>query len=109
MSVTPTVFCAVVATMAVVPYTPQRKKALRSAWMPAPAPESLVAMLITRFKRPPPVWDPRPEAGKGASAFSREHPDWLWPDSASLPPPALPGSGSAGRRLGLALRPLSLH
>src|SRR5919206_3007851 len=53
MSVTPMVFCAVVATMAVVPYTPQRKKALRSAWMPAPAPESLVAMLITLFMVPP--------------------------------------------------------
>src|SRR5919112_1520321 len=53
MSVTPTVFWAVVATIAVVPYTPQRRNALRSAWMPAPAPESLVAMLITRFTFPP--------------------------------------------------------
>src|SRR5918997_7146670 len=50
MSVTPMVFWAVVATIAVVPQTPQRRKALRSAWIPAPAPESLVATLMTRFK-----------------------------------------------------------
>ena len=38
--VTPTVFCAVSAVIAVMPWTPQRAKALRSAWMPAPPPES---------------------------------------------------------------------
>ena len=39
-SSTPTVFCAVSAVIAVVPCTPQRAKALRSAWIPAPPPES---------------------------------------------------------------------
>ena len=36
----PTVFCAVSAVIAVIPWTPQRAKAFRSAWMPAPPPES---------------------------------------------------------------------
>jgi hypothetical protein len=53
MPFTPTVFWAVVATRAVVPYTPQRKKDLRSACIPAPPPESLVATLITRFTYAP--------------------------------------------------------
>src|SRR3954468_5167913 len=38
--VTPTVFCAVNAAIAVIPCTPQRAKAFRSAWIPAPPPES---------------------------------------------------------------------
>ena len=38
--VTPTVFCAVSAVIAVMPWTPQRANAFRSAWMPAPPPES---------------------------------------------------------------------
>ena len=37
---TPTVFWAVIAVIAVVPWTPQRANALRSAWIPAPPPES---------------------------------------------------------------------
>ena len=37
---TPTVFCAVSAVIAVVPWTPQRANAFRSAWIPAPPPES---------------------------------------------------------------------
>ena len=37
---TPVVFCAVSAVIAVIPWTPQRANALRSAWMPAPPPES---------------------------------------------------------------------
>ena len=37
---TPTVFWAVRAVIAVVPWTPQRANAFRSAWMPAPPPES---------------------------------------------------------------------
>ena len=38
--VTATVFCAVTAVIAVMPCTPQRANALRSAWIPAPPPES---------------------------------------------------------------------
>src|SRR3954469_14214926 len=37
---TSTVFCTVIAVIAVIPCTPQRAKALRSAWIPAPPPES---------------------------------------------------------------------
>ena len=37
---TATVFCAVIAVIAVVPWTPQRANAFRSAWIPAPPPES---------------------------------------------------------------------
>ena len=39
-AVTVCVFCAVTAVTAVIPCTPQRANALRSAWMPAPPPES---------------------------------------------------------------------
>ena len=35
--VTPTVFCAVSAVIAVIPWTPQRANAFRSAWMPGAA------------------------------------------------------------------------
>ena len=47
-SVTSRVFCAVTAVMTDVPYTPYAAKVLRSAWMPAPPPESLPAMVIAR-------------------------------------------------------------
>ena len=40
MPVTPIVLCAVSAVIAVIPCTPQRAKAFRSAWIPAPPPES---------------------------------------------------------------------
>src|SRR5918994_1858213 len=40
------VFCAVRATIAEVPWTPQRANAFRSAWIPAPPPESEVAIVI---------------------------------------------------------------
>ena len=39
-AVTPTVFWAVIAVIAVIPWTPQAANAFRSAWMPAPPPES---------------------------------------------------------------------
>ena len=45
IAVTPTVFCAVIAVIALVPCTPQRANAFRSAWMPAPPPESEPAMV----------------------------------------------------------------
>ena len=45
--VTPTVFCAVSAVSAVMPWTPQRANALRSAWIPAPPPESEPAIEST--------------------------------------------------------------
>ncbi len=44
---TPTVFCAVSAVIAVIPWTPQRAKAFRSAWIPAPPPESEPAIEST--------------------------------------------------------------
>ena len=43
---TPRVFCAVSATITDVPCTPNCWKVLRSAWMPAPPPESDPAMVI---------------------------------------------------------------
>jgi hypothetical protein len=39
------VFCAVSATIALVPWTPAAANAFRSAWMPAPPPESEPAMV----------------------------------------------------------------
>src|SRR3954464_285567 len=47
MAVTRTVFCAVTAVIALVPYTPSAANVFRSAWMPAPPPESLPAMVST--------------------------------------------------------------
>jgi hypothetical protein len=41
---TPVVLWAVIAVIAVMPWTPQRANAFRSAWMPAPPPESEPAM-----------------------------------------------------------------
>ena len=46
--VTPTVLCAVSATIADWPYAPAAANAFRSAWMPAPPPESDVAMVKQR-------------------------------------------------------------
>jgi len=39
-AVTPVVFCAVNATIALMPWQPAAAKAFRSAWIPAPPPES---------------------------------------------------------------------
>ncbi len=41
------VFCAVSAVIAVIPWTPQRANAFRSAWIPAPPPESEPAIEST--------------------------------------------------------------
>ena len=68
-ALTASVFCTVIAVIAVVPCTPARAKALRSAWIPAPPPESEPAIERTtgtrrlgtdariRVARPPPVPD----------------------------------------------------
>ena len=45
MPVTPVVFWAVMAVTADVPCTPSAAKVLRSAWIPAPPPESDPAMV----------------------------------------------------------------
>ena len=42
------VFCAVSATIAVKPWTPAAANALRSAWIPAPPPESEPAIVMQR-------------------------------------------------------------
>src|SRR5712691_11518606 len=44
-SLTPVVSCEVTAVIAEVPYTPSAANVLRSAWIPAPAIESLPAMV----------------------------------------------------------------
>ncbi len=48
---TPTVLCAVTAVSAVIPWTPQRANAFRSAWIPAPPPESEPAIERTAGMR----------------------------------------------------------
>ncbi len=48
---TPTVLCAVIAVIAVIPWTPQRANAFRSAWTPAPPPESEPAIESTAGTR----------------------------------------------------------
>src|SRR4051812_49822086 len=54
---------------------------------------------MEHLSRPLPVRDPDQEAGtcKGTLGKTRERPGWLYSGSAFLPPPALSGSGSAGR------------
>jgi hypothetical protein len=47
IAVTPRVFWAVRAAIALRPWQPRAMKALRSAWMPAPPPESEPAMVRT--------------------------------------------------------------
>jgi hypothetical protein len=47
-AVTAVVFCAVRATIALIPWQPSAAKAFRSAWMPAPPPESEVAIVSAR-------------------------------------------------------------
>src|SRR5471032_1526632 len=47
MAVTPRVFCAVSAVITDKPYAPSAENAFRSAWMPAPPPESEPAMVRT--------------------------------------------------------------
>jgi len=42
---TPSVFCAVIAVTTDVPKTPKRWNVFRSAWMPAPPPESEPAIV----------------------------------------------------------------
>ena len=45
----PSVFCAVMAVMADAPKTPNAVNVFRSAWMPAPPPESLPAIVSATF------------------------------------------------------------
>src|SRR5256714_551077 len=47
-AVTPVVFCAVSATMAVMPWQPTAANAFRSAWIPVPPPESEPAIVKQR-------------------------------------------------------------
>src|SRR5919197_3202227 len=47
-SVTPVVFCTVIEVTALIPHTPSRANVFRSAWMPAPPPESEPAMVSAR-------------------------------------------------------------
>ena len=58
MAVTPRVFCAVSATIADMPCAPQRAKAFRSAWIPAPPPESDEAIVRARKTQRQLVLDP---------------------------------------------------
>ena len=73
IDVTPRVFCAVSATIAVMPCAPQRAKALRSAWIPAPPPESDEAMVSTRgITRVHPVGRPAARAGRDRVPAARD-------------------------------------
>ena len=55
-ALTPSVFCAVNAVIAVIPWTPQRANAFRSAWMPAPPPESEPAIERTAGMSRAGIW-----------------------------------------------------
>src|SRR5947209_11029922 len=51
IALTPIVLCTVTAVIALMPCTPQRANAFRSAWMPAPPPESEPAIVSARGVR----------------------------------------------------------
>ena len=70
----PTVFCAVIAVIAVIPCTPQRANAFRSAWIPAPPPESEPAIESTagmRRRRHRPREDRRPASAARSAPRSQ--------------------------------------
>src|SRR5688500_16713920 len=71
-AVTPRVFCAVSAAIAERPCTPCAAKVFRSAWIPAPPPESEPAMVSAQTGRAGPPWsDMRAFCPKLASARCR--------------------------------------
>src|SRR2546429_3087617 len=96
---TPTVLCAVTAVIAVIPWTPARANAFRSAWMPAPPPESDPAIdsavgglfgarevtVRRRLRRGPP-----PAGGRPRPAGPPPRPGPIPPPLPSPPPPAPP-------------------
>src|SRR5436190_23567971 len=97
-AVTPTVFWAVSATIALVPWQPAAANAFRSAWIPAPPPESEPAIVkhVGTNALPPPVntgepmvppWAPPPVQRTKTRSDDRTF---------FLPPPVLTGSGSTG-------------
>ena len=69
---TPTVFCAVIAVIAVIPCTPQRAKAFRSAWMPAPPPESEPAIESTAGIASAELTVAQPRCHRAAASSVRE-------------------------------------
>src|SRR6478752_5221599 len=87
MPVTPTVLCAVSAVIAVIPCTPQRANAFRSAWIPAPPPESEPAIESTagrgrgiRFRLGPSVGTQTPAVVSGFSTMAPLRADDLLAD-----------------------------
>jgi hypothetical protein len=91
MAVTPRVFCAVSATMADIPCAPQRANAFRSAWMPAPPPESDEAIVSTRamaVTAAPALGLTRPRASGAGCARPRRRPGPPRPPAPSRPPSA---------------------
>jgi hypothetical protein len=64
--VTPTEFCTVTAVTARQPCTPQAAKVRRSAATPAPPPESVPAIVITRGGVVPTVRSPMPSSSPSA-------------------------------------------
>ncbi len=77
---TPTVFWAVIAVIAVIPCTPQRANAFKSAWMPAPAPESEPAIDKTAGIRREST--PRRLEGAAASNAGRRQMLSIYPEGA---------------------------
>ena len=67
---TPTEFCAVTAVTTLIPCTPSASIVFRSAWMPAPPPESEPATVSTRG---------------GVTAFSLAHAKWSCPPEIGRP------------------------
>src|SRR3990172_2079779 len=70
---TPRVFCAVAQVRTVQPWTPTAAKDFRSAWMPAPPPESLPAIVRTLGTRG--IGSPHPKASLKRAGVPRQEGD----------------------------------
>ncbi len=76
---TPDVFCAVIAVIAVIPWTPTRANAFRSAWMPAPPPESEPAIERTAGRCTANSSDGQPREATASEVTTKcasRYPDW---------------------------------
>src|SRR5512133_866158 len=107
-------FCTVTAVMADMPWTPWARNVLRSAWIPAPPPESDPAMVSTRAgttavtslldreprRKPGPPADRRSAQATSVAAVDCRHgPPWPDPDE----------RGRAGRLPGRPAHPDVRH
>ena len=100
-AVTAVVFCAVSATIALMPWQPRRANAFRSAWMPAPPPESEPAIVRQRGSRVH-RWLRLPSASVATASAPGTS---FSPERSSRISPRCPRASGAGPAAGRRLHP----